>query len=998
MNEIAFHLSGCSCSACQNNTNLTDGSNPDISGATKPVATAEEFADYLINGFWSDVGSISRYWSSNSITYSISDEFSNSNADGIRSAFSLWSDTINLQFTEVEADADITIQEGDDGGAWSGSAVYTDGSIAYNIISIDVNTFSWNDLSTVGGYGLLTAIHEIGHSIGLGHSGYYNGSASFNTDAIWANDTRQFSVMSYFNAGYSGADHRSSDGLQYSATPMLYDILAGQLIYGANYETRSNDTIYGFNSNTGQDQFDFSITADPVIALWDGGGVDTLDTSGYSMNQEISIEQGVFSNIGGMTGNVVIAFGAEIENVVGGAGGDTIYGNSLDNIILSGSGSDTIFGSSGNDQIDGQRGIDYINYNFTVDSVAFNFLDSISLELTHITEGFIDLISNIEHFIFADIAYSFQALYDLFGPTDGNDDPLPTEDPTPPPPSNYNEIYGTNQDDSPLSGTDQDDIIYGLGGRDDLYGLDGNDILYGGDGGRDRLYGGNGDDVLVADQGRDILRGDSGSDIFRLDSSTLDNNTDILRDFDLSENDRLDLSEILSLNASELNSVNDYIKISQDSRHSYLSFDSDGLDNGSNFIQLMKITNTLGLGSAQELFNSSILILENEPITADPDQPVNSAPEAVTDRFAFDEDTILSGNVLNDNGGGVDYDPDGDAISVVNQSLITAQGGIVEILSSGVFSYTPSLNYYGSDSFTYTLEDPYGAKSQGAVELTINPINDSPISADDLFNILQDTVLNGNLIIDNGFGVDTDPDGDSILVQETSFITSLGGIVTIYNNGDFIYTPEIGFSGTDQFNYSLLDGQGLYDTGTVNINISAISPPPPTNYNEIYGTNQDDSPLSGTNENDIIYGLDGRDDLYGLDGDDILYGGDGGRDRLYGGNGNDTLVGDYGRDILRGDGGADSFSWMLESIGSGVDIIRDFDSQEGDTLNISDILDLDGLSNDLTNYVQITEDSRHSYLNIDNQGTSNFVTIAKITNTTGLTNVEDLYNNGILVV
>ena len=57
-----------------------------------------------------------------------------------------------------------------------------------------------NDGKTgIDSYGYQTYIHEIGHALGLGHQGPYNGSASYSTNALYANDTWQYSIMSYFS-------------------------------------------------------------------------------------------------------------------------------------------------------------------------------------------------------------------------------------------------------------------------------------------------------------------------------------------------------------------------------------------------------------------------------------------------------------------------------------------------------------------------------------------------------------------------------------------------------------------------------------------------------------------------------------------------------------------------------------------------------------------------------------------------------------------------------
>src|SRR6185503_11104660 len=114
-------------------------------------------------------------------------------------------------------------------------------------------------------------------------------------------------VMGYFDESNTTTSFGS-----YPDTLMLYDIYALQQIYGANLATRSGNTVYGFNSTAGG-VYDFTINTDPALCIWDGGGIDTLDCSGYSNSQIISLVAGTFSNIGGFSGNVSIAIGAVIE-------------------------------------------------------------------------------------------------------------------------------------------------------------------------------------------------------------------------------------------------------------------------------------------------------------------------------------------------------------------------------------------------------------------------------------------------------------------------------------------------------------------------------------------------------------------------------------------------------------------------------------------------------------------------------------------------------------
>ncbi len=144
---------------------------------------------------------------------------------------------------------------------------------------------------------------------------------------------------------------------------MILDIEAVQRIYGADMTTRAGDTVYGFNSNTDSPVFDFTKNANPFLAIWDGGGIDTLDLSGFApqagnLGSIINLAPGSFSDAAHMANNISIAYGAWIENAIGGRGNDTITGNKLANELIGNAGDDILNGEGGDDYLDGGAGRD----------------------------------------------------------------------------------------------------------------------------------------------------------------------------------------------------------------------------------------------------------------------------------------------------------------------------------------------------------------------------------------------------------------------------------------------------------------------------------------------------------------------------------------------------------------------------------------------------------------------------------------------------------------
>lgn len=209
---------------------------------------------------------------------------------------------------------------------------------------------------TIGESNPRKLMHELLHTIGLDHPGPYNGdTADYESQALFYQDSQQYTVMSYWLAGVTGADH-VADGISYFAsTPLLYDVASLQYLYGANMTTRTGDTVYGFHSNAGREVFDLSLHPQSVFTIWDAGGRDTLDLSGYATPSQIDLHQGAFMDAGALTDNLTIAFGAVIEEAIGGAGADRIAGNDSTNRLTGGGGADVFVYTGADAQMWTQR-------------------------------------------------------------------------------------------------------------------------------------------------------------------------------------------------------------------------------------------------------------------------------------------------------------------------------------------------------------------------------------------------------------------------------------------------------------------------------------------------------------------------------------------------------------------------------------------------------------------------------------------------------------------
>jgi serralysin len=364
----------------------TGGSSSDSNGSTAPIGSIPTLADWLLNGFWTNQNALPHHWASNTITYNLGNLTASEQTLAL-SALNAWHEVANVNFVLVSSGANITFNH--NGTMQAATSASWDGSGHMTSATVDISS-DWittdggaNDGKTgIDSYGYQTYIHEIGHALGLGHQGPYNGSANYSTDAIFRNDTWQFSVMSYFSEdNYSGSSYR------YVITPQMADIYAVQSIYGAA-TTRAGDTVYGFN-NTAGSIYDFTkYTQAPALTIYDSGGNNTLDCSGYSNNQTIDLHAGSFSSVGGLVNNIGISTTTIIQTAIGGSGSDTLTANDLGCTLSGGAGLDTLIGGAAADRLIGGAGRDTMTGNGGVDTFAFASGDSSA------TSGQHDLITD----------------------------------------------------------------------------------------------------------------------------------------------------------------------------------------------------------------------------------------------------------------------------------------------------------------------------------------------------------------------------------------------------------------------------------------------------------------------------------------------------------------------------------------------------------------------------------------------------------------------------
>jgi VCBS repeat-containing protein len=210
----------------------------------------------------------------------------------------------------------------------------------------------------------------------------------------------------------------------------------------------------------------------------------------------------------------------------------------------------------------------------------------------------------------------------------------------------------------------------------------------------------------------------------------------------------------------------------------------------------------------------------------------NHPPVANDDSYTLGENqqlTVAAPGVLAN-----DTDADGDTLSAVLVAGPTH--GTLSLASTGGFTYTPSANYSGTDSFTYVANDGIANSNIATVSLTITPTNTPPVAHDDAYAVDENhtlTVAPTASVLLN----DSDPDGDSLTA-----VLATGpahGTLTLNADGSFAYTPNTNYFGPDSFTYRAQDSGGLLsNVATVSITVNHVDQPPVA-HDDAYTTNEE---------------------------------------------------------------------------------------------------------------------------------------------------------------
>jgi len=189
----------------------------------------------------------------------------------------------------------------------------------------------------------------------------------------------------------------------------------------------------------------------------------------------------------------------------------------------------------------------------------------------------------------------------------------------------------------------------------------------------------------------------------------------------------------------------------------------------------------------------------------------NQDPQLADDSFNVEQDS--SDNLLDVLAN--DSDPDGDSLSLVEVAN-PANGSASR--SGDAVLYTPAPGFTGIDSFTYTIEDGFGGRLSATVTVNVQPLNAPPQASDDSAEAVSGRATQIDVLTN-----DTDPDGDPLSVVA---LTQPANGSAVKLGAGLSYTSAAGFTGTDNFTYTVEDSAGNRDTATVTVQVRDPGEPP----------------------------------------------------------------------------------------------------------------------------------------------------------------------------
>jgi Ca2+-binding RTX toxin-like protein len=621
------------------------------------------------------------------------------------------------------------------------------------------------------------------------------------------------------------------------------------------------------------------------------GGVDTVFSS-----VSYSLSPGTVSGGQGFGIENLTLTGVGNINATGNGNNNVLTGNSGNNSLSGGLGNDTLNGGNGNDTLDGGLGADKMNGGDGSDTY---FVDNIG---DVVGENFNDALGGVDT-VFSSVSYSLS-------------------------PGTVSGGQGFGIENLTLTGVGNINAT-GNGNNNVLTGNSGNNSLSGGLG-NDTLNGGNGNDTLDGGLGADSMNGGDGSDTY-----FVDNIGDVVGE---------NFNDALGGVDTVFSSVNHTLGFGIENLTLTGVGNINGTGNGNNNV----ITGNSGNNTLSGLAGNDTLNGGNGNDTLDGGLGADSMNGGDgSDTYSVDNVGDVVAETFNDALGGVDT-----VFSSVNHTLgfgienltltgvgnINATGNGNNNVITGNSGNNTLSGLAGNDTLNGgngndTLDGGLGADSMnggdGSDTYTVDNVgdvvaetfNDALGGVDSVFSSVNHTLGFGieNLTLTGFANINATGNGNNNVITGNSGNNSLdGGLGADSMNGgdgsDTYTVDNVGDVVAETFNDALGGVDSVFSSvnHTLGFGIENLTL---TGFANINGT--------GNGNNNLITGNSGNNSLSGLAGNDTLIGG----------GGNDSLTGGSGADTLWGNQGADTF--IFNQLSEGIDIIKDFQWTESDTIQIS---------------------------------------------------------------
>ena len=214
----------------------------------------------------------------------------------VRSAFAVWDAVAAITLYEAASGVHPLINVGGSSipstsWAYSPGSYDSSGDVWFGVDKSFMSRLVSGKGPYIGSYEYATALHEIGHALGLKHP--HQGSPTVPTQY----DGLEYTVMSYRSYVGGPVSYYTVETWGYPQSLMMLDIAEIQAIYGADYGTLSGNTTYRFDPATGEMTVNGVSAGQPGAnrvfrTLWDGGGTDHIDLSNYKTDVEIDLTPG----------------------------------------------------------------------------------------------------------------------------------------------------------------------------------------------------------------------------------------------------------------------------------------------------------------------------------------------------------------------------------------------------------------------------------------------------------------------------------------------------------------------------------------------------------------------------------------------------------------------------------------------------------------------------------------------------------------------------------